>query len=274
MTMRTYGSIGFFEEQANHLDNLSQNLDTLWVILVSMMVLLSRVGFFMREIGSIKRAEYNSTVVSKNFSNLAVTSITFFILGFGLSCNAKGGFIGQQYFFGSQIVEDQQVGAFLFYFSLAVMMSSIASGSLAERTPTDTYIFFSFIISVFIFPFGAAWAWGDGWLENIGFKDYGGAAIVHIMGGLSGFMGTLLIGARIGKFKSDEVMSYVLKDKYLEDDESNILLNELLRDRINGDNDASTDNSAAASPIELFRKNVLKAKQQSSTNINVFNQKI
>jgi ammonia channel protein AmtB len=44
------------------------------------------------------------------------------------------------------------------------MMANIASGSLSERTTTDTYIFFSFINSGFIFPIGIAWVWNNGWL--------------------------------------------------------------------------------------------------------------
>lgn len=54
---------------------------------------------------------------------------------------------------------------------------------------------------------------------------------MHLMGAVSGFIGTYLIGPRIGKFKSDMVMSYVLKDKYLEHDEANLVLNEVLRER-------------------------------------------
>ena len=92
------------------------------------------------------------------------------------------------------------------------MMTTIATGSIAERTHTETYIFFSFITSGFIFPIGLAWCWGDGWLSNIGFIDYGGAAVVHIMGGMAGFIGTYLIGPRIGLFKNDERLSYIKDD--------------------------------------------------------------
>jgi Amt family ammonium transporter len=87
---------------------------------------------------------------------------------------------------------------FVFYLSLCVMMATIATGSIAERTHTDTYLFFSFLNSGFIFPLGLAWIWNDGWLTNIGFLDYGGVSIVHLMGGIAGFMGTYLIGPRIG----------------------------------------------------------------------------
>ena len=100
------------------------------------------------------------------------------------------------------------------------MMASIATGAIAERTATSTYIFYSFINSGFIFPLGLAWCWNDGWLSNLGFIDKGGAAIVHLMGGMSGFIGTYLIGPRIGIFKADQKLSYILDDEALGDDET------------------------------------------------------
>ena len=41
---------------------------------------------------------------------------------------------------------------------------------------------------------------------------------MHIMGGLAGFIGTYLIGPRVGLFAPDEKMAYVLDDLMLEDD--------------------------------------------------------
>ena len=47
--------------------------------------------------------------------------------------------------------------------------------------------------------------------------DHGGASIVHIMGGLAGFIGTYLIGPRVGLFYPDAKLAYVLDDMYLDD---------------------------------------------------------
>ena len=98
-------------------------------------------------------------------------------------------------------------------------MSVIATGSIGERVEIDKYIFFSFLTSGFIFPLGLAWCWNDGWLQNLGFKDYGGVSIVHVMGGLSGFIGTTVIGPRIGLFKTDKTLSYLYQEDYSNMDE-------------------------------------------------------
>ena len=69
--------------------------------------------------------------------------------------------------------------------------------------------------SGFIFPLGLAWCWCDGWLQNIGFLDYGGVSIVHVMGGLAGYVGTWMIGPRIGLYKPDQKLAYILEDEKL-----------------------------------------------------------
>ena len=141
----------------------------------------------------------NSVILLKTILVIAVSSLTFFVVGFGFSINAAGGVMGQDNFIGTNYTYDDYT-RFIYYLSLCVMMATIATCSIAERTNIDTYIFFSFVTSGFIFPIGLAWVWNDGWLQNIGFIDHGGASIVHIMGGLAGFIGTYLIGPRVGLF--------------------------------------------------------------------------
>ena len=80
------------------------------------------------------------------------------------------------------------------------MMSTIANSALIERTHITTCIFFSIANTAFIFSFGLGWVWGDGWLQQLGFQDEGATTIVHIMGGLAGLVGTIIIGPRLGKY--------------------------------------------------------------------------
>lgn len=112
-------------------------------------------------------------------------------------------------------------------------MATIATGSIAERTHTQTYIFFSFLTAGFIFPFGLAWVYNDGWLMNLGFEDNGGAAVVHLMGGLAGFMGTYLIGPRIGRFSTDKELAFVLDDEGITNEELNEAIEKLMDNKKN-----------------------------------------
>jgi len=81
------------------------------------------------------------------------------------------------------------------------------SGSLAERTFIDTYIFFSLTMTAFIFPVASAWAWGGGWLQEAGFHDFAGSGVVHMLGGVGGLVGTIILGPRLGMFKEQKPKS-------------------------------------------------------------------
>ena len=192
----------------DRFDDLNTILDNVWLLICTIMVLLSQVGFLMKETGSIKMLR-NTAILLKTILVIGTSGLTFFVVGYGFSLDARGGILGQEKFLGLNY-SYQDFTIFVYYLSLCVMMATIATGSIAERTHTDTYIFFSFVTSGFIFPIGLAWCWNDGWLANIGFLDYGGASIVHLMGGIAGFTGTYIIGPRIGLFKQDNKLSYIL----------------------------------------------------------------
>ena len=65
----------------------------MWILICSIMVLLSQVGYMMRETGSIKMKN-NSVILLKTILVISISSITFFIVGFGLGMDAGGGLLG------------------------------------------------------------------------------------------------------------------------------------------------------------------------------------
>jgi len=214
-----------FEVISHRLSDLNTILDQIWIIICTVMVLLSQVGYMMRETGSIKMHN-NSTILLKTILVISVSSISYFFVGYALSTEAKGGLLGQSKFIGTNLDSNDHC-RFVYFVSLCVKMSVIATGSIGERVKIDIYIFFSFLTSSFIFPLGLAWCWNDGWLQNLGFIDYGGVAIVHVMGGLAGYMGTLMIGPRVGLFSPDTKLRYILdEEKFLkqrEEEEEKVL---------------------------------------------------
>ena len=77
----------------NRIDDLSDILDTVWVVVVMIMIILAQAGFMMKETGSIKMKN-NSVILLKTNLVIAVSSLTFFIVGFGLCTDAEGGLMG------------------------------------------------------------------------------------------------------------------------------------------------------------------------------------
>ena len=81
--------------------------------------------------------------------------------------------------------------------------ASIVSGALAERVKLWSFFLFTLILTAIIYPIVGAWTWGGGWLNGLGFQDFAGSTIVHSTGGWAALAGILVVGPRLGKFKSD-----------------------------------------------------------------------
>ena len=73
---------------------------------------------------------------------------------------------------------------------------------MAERTKLEAYIAFSFL-NTLVFCFPAHWEWAeDGWLKKLGLVDIAGAGSVHMVGGMTGLVATIMLKPRYGRYQS------------------------------------------------------------------------
>ncbi len=101
--------------------------------------------------------------------------------------------------------------ALLFEFPAVAMAAIIPWGSGADRWRLTAGCAAAAVIAVLIFPLVAHWVWAGGWLAALGvnfslgagFLDPGGAASVHVVGGLSALAVVWMIGSRKGKFPKE-----------------------------------------------------------------------
>ncbi len=78
------------------------------------------------------------------------------------------------------------------------------SGSIAERMPISSYLYFVVFIISWIYPIIAHWCWSvNGWLKLLDYHDFAGCGPVHIVGGICGLFGAYMIGPRLGKFDTN-----------------------------------------------------------------------
>mmetsp|Transcript_2021 Transcript_2021/g.3009 ORF Transcript_2021/g.3009 Transcript_2021/m.3009 type:complete len:168 (+) Transcript_2021:502-1005(+) len=143
-------------------------------------------------------------IISKNFFDLCISTITFFVCGYSFSTNAQGGVIGRSNFFTAGF-DRKTILDWFYKYSLCSASATIVSGSLAERTYVDTYILFSILMTSVIYPIGSSWVLGGGWLDEIGFHDAAGAGYIHMLGGICGLVGTTLMGPRTNIFSKSLV---------------------------------------------------------------------
>jgi Amt family ammonium transporter len=92
---------------------------------------------------------------------------------------------------------------FFFQLVFAGTAATIVSGAVAERIKYLSFIVFSLLISIFIYPVVGHWIWGGGWLADKGFFDFAGSTQVHSIGGWCALTGILFLGPRIGKYSPE-----------------------------------------------------------------------
>ena len=188
-------------------------IDTLWVFLAAILVFFMNLGFAAVEAG-FARAKNTVNILSKNFIVFAVSSLGFMLLGWGFMFGGDNPLIGTQHlwilgsadlsFFDNTLTSDVPFwGKFFFQLVFCGTAATIVSGAVAERVKYVSFIIFSFILTLFIYPVVGHWVWGGGWLAKLGFLDFAGDTVVHSLGGWSALAGALILGPRIGKYGKD-----------------------------------------------------------------------
>ncbi len=187
--------------------------DTLWVFLAAILVFFMNLGFAAVEAG-FARAKNTVNILSKNFIVFAVSSLGFLLLGWGLMFGGDAPFVGTEHLFvlgqsDLSFYDDTLTssvpfwGKFFFQLVFCGTAATIVSGAVAERIKYISFILFSFVLTLVIYPIVGHWIWGGGWLSQLGFLDFAGDSAVHSVGGWAALSGALILGPRIGKYGRD-----------------------------------------------------------------------
>ncbi len=197
-------------------------LDTIWVIFAAALVFFMNLGFAAVESG-LARQKNSVNILSKNFIVFAVSSLGFFILGWGLMFGDGNGFMGLKgLFMASGADNSPAAGAayqgvysaiswarvpfwakYFFQLVFCGTAATIVSGAVAERIKYLSFIVFSLILTMFIYPIVGHWIWGGGFLAKLGMLDFAGGSVVHSVGGWAALAGVIILGPRVGKYTKD-----------------------------------------------------------------------
>lgn len=175
-------------------------LSLIWIAICAILVLFMQAGFLMLEAGMV-RSKNTINVVLKNFSDIGLGTLGFWVFGFGLMYGTNSsGWLGTSGFFPSYDSSGDTLNL-LYQMMFAATAATILSGAVAERFSFLPYISGAFIITSVVYPVFGAWAWNDnGWLANLGFYDSAGATVVHSIGGWCALGALALIGPRSGRY--------------------------------------------------------------------------
>lgn len=148
--------------------SVSIAIDTVWVMISSIIVFFMQAGFAMLEAGVIRQKGVVNALL-ENFVDAAVTAICWWLIGFGLAFGtSSGGLFGTSMFMPGVAEMDASFGSlnlsvmvmFFFQFAFAATAATIATGAMAERTDFVGDLIYTVVIAVFIYPIVVHWIWG------------------------------------------------------------------------------------------------------------------
>jgi Amt family ammonium transporter len=211
-------------------------INFVWTLVTGYLVMFMQAGFALVETG-LCRAKNAGHTMAMNFMIYGLGMLGYYICGFAFQFGGVGlvgvpnlgglselskevsisigghswGLLGYKGFFLNDGTYDVGV-AVMFLFQMVFMdtTATIPTGAMAERWKWSAFCVFGFFVSTLVYPVFGNWAWGGGWLSQLGnaglgkgYIDFAGSGVVHAVGGWCALAGAIVIGPRLGKYNKD-----------------------------------------------------------------------
>lgn len=85
---------------------------------------------------------------------------------------------------------------FIYQEMFAVITPALITGAFADRVSFKSYLKFLVFWSVLIYIPVCHWVWGGGFLQQLGFVDFAGGAVVHTTAGIAALVSVIIVGKR------------------------------------------------------------------------------
>ncbi len=207
-----------------------------WTLICGYLVMFMQAGFALVETGFC-RAKNAAHTMAMNFMIYVIGLTGYFLIGFAFQFGGVGlvgvpnlgglavlnheltislggidwGLLGWKGFLLSDGTYDVAV-AVMFLFQMVFMdtAATIPTGAMAERWKWAAFVVYGFFVSTLVYPVFGNWAWGGGWLSQLGkvglgagYADFAGSGVVHAVGGWCALAGAMVLGPRLGKYNKD-----------------------------------------------------------------------
>ena len=198
------GATAAFAQDGVTPEDLAANLTVVFVGIAAALVFLMQAGFTMVEVG-LTRGKNAGNITMKNMTDMIVGALSYWAVGAAFAYGA-GSFIGTTGFFNPEATLGDGT-QWVFQMVFAATAATIVSGAVAERMKFSGYVIMSVAITALIYPIVTHWQWtfnpDDSWLFAMGYHDFAGSSMVHMVGGVAALMGAAILGPRIGKYDKD-----------------------------------------------------------------------
>src|SRR6267378_1068948 len=228
---------------ANQVGQNKIAINFVWTLVTGFLVMFMQAGFAIVETGLCRAKNANHTMMM-NFMVYGVGMLAYWLIGFTIQMGGVGAvanlggtpplnseftitLFGKAFgLFGTNGLFLMHKGTYdvsimvLFLFQMVFMdtTTTIVTGSCCERWKYAAFIVSTMFLAAFTYPIFANWAWGGGWLANLGanfglgkgYCDFAGSGVVHSVGGLTALAVAMILGPRIGKYTRDGKSNAIL----------------------------------------------------------------
>ena len=214
----------------------------IWTLITGFLVMFMQAGFAMVESGLCRAKNANHTYMM-NFFVYTCGLFAYWLLGFAIQMGGAAGnsnlgglnsltgehslslfgktwglFASAGMFLSGHTYDVGVMVIFLFEMVFMDTALTIVTGACAERWKFLAFAVSSFIMGAITYPLYANWAWGGGWLSQLGtnvglgkgYCDFAGSGVVHAVGGMTALAVCMIIGPRIGKYNRDGSSNAIL----------------------------------------------------------------
>ncbi len=187
--------------------------DTAWMLTSATIVLMMTLPGLAFFYGGLVRKKNILSTMAQVFVAAVVVTLMWFLFGYSLAFSAgtawlggAGKMIGGHLTGGAGAVAvhglmpnvPEAVFA-IFQCGFAVITAALVVGAFAERVKFGVAAIFCGIWSVLVYAPVAHWVWmPQGWLYELGVRDFAGGLVVHVNAGAAALAVALVVGPRRG----------------------------------------------------------------------------
>ena len=169
-----------------------------FVLLGSFFVVQMQIGYAFYELGMVRSKNARSVLFKVVFS-CCFTPLVWWLWGMEIA--------GDSVCYGDfERNLDVWKSPVYFFHSLMIALFSgaLLSGAVTERMTFEAFVATLVFISSIIFPAVLYCVWGtDGFLNKLGYIDYGGGSAAHVCSGMAALTACIVVGPRLHRFSKN-----------------------------------------------------------------------
>ena len=179
--------------------------NTAWILTATALVLMMTLPGLSLFYGGLVRVKNILSILMQCFAVTCVASLLWLFVGYSMAFSEGNAFVGgfDNILMGA-VTEGAMVGDIpesvfaMFQMTFAIITPALIVGGFAERMRFSSMLVFSGLWLLAVYAPITHWAWGGGWLAEMGLLDFAGGTVVHVTAGVAAVVAAIVMGPRHG----------------------------------------------------------------------------